>query len=126
MTNEEAIMRLEALRALSSENSLKTIGKAIDMAIYALSVKKTSEPLTMDHLRKTWEPCEACKDGNIKINIPEFRALAICNQHMDHEAFTLTLQTRFCPVCGRPLAPEAWAELEKRLRGEKSDGNTSC
>lgn len=23
----------------------------------------------------------------------------------------------FCPECGRPLTPEAWAELEKRLRG---------
>lgn len=67
--------------------------------------------------REAWDPCEACKEGTIKINIPEFRALAICNQHMDHEAFTLTLQTRFCPVCGRPLTPEAWAELEKRLRG---------
>lgn len=67
--------------------------------------------------REAWEPCGACKDGNVKINIPEFHAMAICNQHMDHEAFTLTLQTRFCPVCGRPLTPEAWAELEKRVRG---------
>lgn len=24
---------------------------------------------------------------------------------------------KFCPNCGRPLTPEAWAELEKRFRG---------
>lgn len=23
----------------------------------------------------------------------------------------------FCPQCGRPMTPEAWSELEKRLRG---------
>lgn len=52
MTNKEAIMRLEALRALSSEHSLKTIGKAIDMAIDALSVKPTGDPLTLEQLRE--------------------------------------------------------------------------
>ena len=25
--------------------------------------------------------------------------------------------SNFCPSCGRPLTPEAWAMLEKRLRG---------
>ena len=69
--------------------------------------------------REVWGPCEACKEGTIKINIPEFRALAICNQHMNHDAFTLNLQTVFCPVCGRPQTEEAWQELEKRVRGEK-------
>lgn len=67
--------------------------------------------------REAWEPCGACKDGKITIHVPEFRAMAICNQHMDHEAFDLTLSLRFCPWCGRPLTEEAWAELEKRLRG---------
>lgn len=27
------------------------------------------------------------------------------------------LLPRFCPNCGRAMTPEAWAELEKRLRG---------
>mgnify|MGYP005845454463 CR=1 FL=1 len=27
------------------------------------------------------------------------------------------LLPRFCPSCGRAMTPEAWAELEKRLRG---------
>lgn len=70
--------------------------------------------------REAWGPCEACKEGTIEINIPEFRALAICNQHMNHDAFTLNLQTLFCPVCGRPLTEEAWKELENRVRGENN------
>ena len=40
MTYEDAFMRLEALRAFSSENSLKTIGEAIDMAISAPNPKR--------------------------------------------------------------------------------------
>lgn len=28
---------------------------------------------------------------------------------------------QFCPKCGRPLTKEAWAELEKRLRGNKEE-----
>ena len=47
--------------------------------------------------------------------------MAVCNQHMDHEAFDLTLRLKFCPWCGRPLTLEAWDELEQRLRGEQVD-----
>ena len=28
------------------------------------------------------------------------------------------VKSNFCPSCGRAMTPEAWAELEKRLRGE--------
>ncbi len=69
--------------------------------------------------REAWRPCGACKSGKITIHVPEFRAMAVCNQHMDHEAFDLTLRLKFCPWCGRPMTPEAWSELEKRLRRMK-------
>lgn len=26
----------------------------------------------------------------------------------------------YCPICGRPLTSEAWAMLEKRLRGVRA------
>lgn len=67
--------------------------------------------------REAWKPCGACKDGGITIHVPKFRAMAVCNQHMDHEAFDVTFRLKFCPWCGRPLTEEAWADLEKRLRG---------
>lgn len=69
--------------------------------------------------REAWEPCGACKDGEITIHVPKFRAMAVCNQHMDHEAFDVTFRLKFCPWCGRPLTEEAWAELEKHIEKVK-------
>lgn len=74
MKNEDAIMRLEALYALSSENSLENIGEALRMAISALrSAEKCDHnatdmrpgfisgepPFRID--REAWKPCYACK-----------------------------------------------------------------
>ena len=67
--------------------------------------------------RSKWEPCGACKNDEITIHVPGFRAMAVCNQHMDREAFDVTLRLKFCSWCGRPLTEEAWAELERRVRG---------
>lgn len=75
------------------------------------------EPPRLD--RSAWEPCGACKTEKITIHIPAFRAMAVCNQHMDHGAFDLTLHLNFCPYCGRPLNDAAWEMLEKRLGGFK-------
>ena len=36
-----------------------------------------------------------------------------CNRVFPEEYF----QWAFCPGCGRAMTPEAWADLEKRLRG---------
>lgn len=66
--------------------------------------------------RSKWEPCGACKNDEITIHVPEFRAMAVCNQHMDREAFDLTLRLKFCSWCGRPLTEKAWEKLERRLR----------
>lgn len=43
--------------------------------------------------REAWEPCELCEKQRKVFN------------------------EDFCGNCGRPLTQEAWAELEKRLRG---------
>lgn len=32
---------------------------------------------------------------------------------------------RFCPICGRPLTEEAWAELERSINDGKLDGWTN-
>lgn len=70
--------------------------------------------------RNQWGACASCKNGAITIHIPAFRAMAVCNQHMDHGPITYEMHTPFCPICGRPLTEEAWRELEKRLRGERT------
>lgn len=75
----------------------------------------------MEHKEDICKKCEFGIKNYVSvigtIHVPEFKAMAVCNQHMDHGAFDLTLHLKFCPWCGRPLTPEAWAELEKRLRG---------
>ena len=49
--------------------------------------------------REAWKPCEECQP-----------------RKLDH--FILNRYgVKFCRHCGRPLTLEAWAELEKRVRG---------
>lgn len=177
MTNEEAIMRLEALRSLSSERGLKAIVKAIDMAIDALNVRTTGEPLTLEQLREmvdkpaylyiydtaldsgweiikavtkdkiifrgwntvyvpisslgkcfdlyayqpaqidreTWESCPCCDAAKANSGVVN---QALWVKEPEVNKWTLFgKKLEYCPICGRPLTPEAWAELEKRLRG---------
>lgn len=55
--------------------------------------------------RSKWEKCELCSltDGK-----PASRLIL---------AETCNGEAKYCPRCGRPLTEEAWAELERRLRG---------
>ena len=62
--------------------------------------------------REAWKPCVVCgkADGCI--------TASYCTE--DPQGLTITnhnVKSVFCPKCGRPLTEEAWAELEKRLRG---------
>ena len=58
--------------------------------------------------RKNWGPCQSC-DSNM-INETDK-----CRRCKDYKYYLPLYQ--FCPKCGRPLTDQAWAELEKRLRG---------
>ena len=49
--------------------------------------------------RESLEPCECCRSA----------------KYMNGK-----MMYNFCPSCGRPLTEEAWAELEKRVRGVKA------
>jgi uncharacterized paraquat-inducible protein A len=48
--------------------------------------------------REKWEPCLNCQD-------------------IEKLAKHIKCWPSYCPACGRPLTDQAWAELEKRLRG---------
>ena len=93
-------------------------GKIKDSTLKSICDRANEIAFSPAHIdRDAWKPCGECKNREITVHVPEFRAMAVCNQHMDHAAFDLTLRPRFCPWCGRPLTEEAWAELVKRLRG---------
>lgn len=55
--------------------------------------------------REAWKPCWLCS-----ISSGEPAKHLILPETCNNEA-------KYCPECGRPLTPEAWAMLEKRLRG---------
>lgn len=55
--------------------------------------------------REEWKPCWLCS-----ISSGEPAKHLILPETCNNEA-------KYCPECGRPLTEEAWAVLEKRLRG---------
>ena len=124
MTRKEAIEELE--RLLSHWDDLEK-GKrrfrwyskaALDVALSAL------RPVSREQVEKVFHGCPACKNGPPKIHIPAFRAMAVCNQHMDHEAFDIELNSKFCLNCGRPMTDEAVQMIMERLEALK-DGSTT-
>ena len=68
-----------------------------------------------EQVEKVFPGCPACKNGPPKLHIPAFRAMAVCNQHMDHEAFDIELNSKFCLNCGRPLTDKAVEMVMERL-----------
>lgn len=64
--------------------------------------------------REAWNTCGYCNGakwayGNITVCVPNGDKKQI---ETEEERYF-----DYCPICGRPLTEEAWAELEKRLRG---------
>lgn len=85
---------------------------------------------------ESWKPCGMCGYGktlyqhthNTKLFINHFGETAMlvtecmscppyANCCMKGISANSEFKINFCPACGRPLTPEAWDELEKRLRG---------
>lgn len=87
--------------------------------------------------RETWEkPCSVCggkttlyqQTDTTKLFVNTFGKKATlvtecvdCPPYADccmkDVSANSSFKIKFCPECGRPLTEEAWAELEKRLRG---------
>lgn len=55
--------------------------------------------------RSKWEACELC-------SLPDGKSASRLIL-----AETCNGEAKYCPSCGRPLTEEAWAELERRVRG---------
>lgn len=62
--------------------------------------------------REAWDPCQRCGSKCLTCAVNETRKCTSCKGWSNY----LPLY-KFCPKCGRPMTEEAWAELEKRLRG---------
>lgn len=68
--------------------------------------------------REAWEPCYSCKKKNCE-NCKHGYDTTMENEHCTKcmEESEWEAAYGFCPWCGRPMDKEAWAELEKRMRG---------
>ena len=81
--------------------------QAAQLALTALrSMQEAGEPFHID--RSKWEYCLTCRD----LRYLPYEVCAGIKMLGGSE-----IGASFCPSCGRPLTEEAWAELERRLRG---------
>ena len=124
MTREEAIRLLKQYQGyepISPDG--ETLKHAFDLTDETVDTLLTAlRPVSREQVEKVYPGCPMCENGLPKIHIPAFRALAICNQHMNHEAFDIELNSKFCLNCGRPLTDEAVEMVMERLEALK-DGN---
>lgn len=130
MTREEAIERI------SDHMEVHKIGEyphirlavALNMALDALRAQQP--PARLD--RSRWEGCDCCK-GDLEgyttqfrdasgrsrpLYIPEGEAMIVAPGKYNHR---FCIPIKYCPMCGRPLTKEAWAELERRINGGAVD-----
>lgn len=69
---------------------------ALNLALSAL------RPVSREQVERVWPGCNRCKDPDT----------AIAWERWGHQ---------YCSQCGRPLTPEAWEELRKRLEALNND-----
>ena len=113
MTREEAINVLNNFPIDFRNSGGFEAMEALKIAILAL------RPVSREQVEKVFPGCPACKNGPPKLHIPAFRAMAVCNQHMDHEAFDIELNSKFCLNCGRPLTDKAVDMVMERMEAMK-------
>ena len=83
---------------------ISSLGKCFDLYAYP--------PAHID--REAWEPCADCKSCvSCEFSMIPYgeKPCTLCRRKSKFKP------RNFCNSCGRPLTEEAWAILEKRLRG---------
>ena len=117
MTLEEAIKLLKQYQGYDPMfPDGETLKHAFDLTDETVDTLLTAlRPVSREQVEKMYPGCPMCENGLPKIHIPAFQALAICNQHMDHEAFDIELNSKFCLNCGRPMTDEAVQMVMERL-----------
>ncbi|MDE6261579.1 MAG: hypothetical protein K2M42_12135 [Oscillospiraceae bacterium] len=136
MTREEAVKALSLMEHVESivaayepgeirnDTTVRELKEACRAAAAALRAQQA--PAKLD--RSQWEGCEWCISLDKSVGAHECgEMLAIRGVQYTRcgDGTTYSVKEQFCPICGRPLNEEAWAELERRIGGndEKSNRN---
>lgn len=111
MTREEAIKHFEA----QAQCNYRPFSEVAKMAVFALRAQQT--PLN----RSRWEGCDWC--NSLEKNNEDFKCGDLCAISGVEYTFwgdgaKYIKDESFCPLCGKPLTEEAWAELERRINNE--------
>ena len=122
MTREEANEILEDWN-LCHYTPSREAAEAVISALDPLEIISALRLVSREQVEKVFPGCPACKNGPPKLHIPAFRAMAVCSQHMDHEAFDIELNSKFCLNCGRPLTDKAVDMVMERMEELKDAGD---
>ena len=67
--------------------------------------------------REAWQPCKECENKKCdNCRYSEYFSYMDPCRSCESASGWMPMHN-FCPECGLPLTPDAWAMLEKRLRG---------
>lgn len=101
MSREDAIKHLNSY--IGNDCYTDFHQEVCKMAVAALR----AQPAKLD--RSRWEGCEWCENTGAVI-IEQHHAFRSKRKRGSAVAI-------YCPSCGKPLTEDAWAELERRIRG---------
>ena len=110
MKLEEAIAKAkilnDSLKELTDEyegqGSFIAAGMAVSFKLVLDTILTALRPVSREQVERVWPGCNRCKDPDT----------AIAWERWGHQ---------YCSQCGRPLTPEAWEELRKRLEALNND-----
>lgn len=127
MTKEEIIKKLEELiedreSFIDDDPTCDIFRQDAEALREAVKLLSDSNQVKLDRIR--WEGCEHCTAGwdyndYRKWEEGELGEIRISKDELNIDVgpYWETVKIKFCPYCGRPLAKEAWAELERRMSG---------
>lgn len=99
MTREEAIAFL--IQYTDNECYTEKCQEANRMAISALC------PVSREQMEKVFPGCDFCKK-----ELNDYPFITAIGEYGDSINSYIP---QYCPLCGRPLTPEAWEETRKRM-----------
>lgn len=108
MTREEAIKLLKQYQGYEPmdygqklRHSFDLTDETVDTLLAALTL------LAQEQMERVWTGCDFCKK-----ELNDYPLITAIGEYGDSiNSYT----PGYCPLCGRPLVPEAWKETRKRL-----------